>query len=74
MGQTRTDETETGPRQIRPFKDGVEDVLSFAVQLVHLIQNQEPEGTKINDQTQDFYPTERKTKRKKESCKILGPG
>lgn len=38
-----TDETEAGLGQERPFKDGVEDVLSFAVQLVHLVQNQEPE-------------------------------
>lgn len=37
-----TDETEAGLGQVRPFKDGVEDVLSFTVQLVHLVQNEEP--------------------------------
>lgn len=34
-----TDETEARLGQVRPFEDGVEDVLSFAVQLIHLIQN-----------------------------------
>lgn len=37
-----TDEAEAGPGQVGPLEDGVEDVLSLAVQLVHLIQNQQP--------------------------------
>lgn len=43
MGEALTDETEARLWQVRPFKDGVEDVLSFTVQLVHLVQNKKPE-------------------------------
>lgn len=43
VGGALTDETEAGLWQVRPLEDGVEDVLSFTVQLVHLVQNQEPE-------------------------------
>lgn len=42
-GEVLTDETEARLGQVRPLKDGVEDVLSFTVQLVHLIQNQQPD-------------------------------
>lgn len=38
-----TNETEARLGQVRPFKDGVEDVLRSAVQLVQLIQNEKPE-------------------------------
>lgn len=41
--EARTDETESRLGQVRPLEDGVEDVLSFTVQLVHLVQNQQPE-------------------------------
>lgn len=42
MGRGLTDETETRLWQVWPFKNGVEDILSFTVQLVHLIQDEEP--------------------------------
>lgn len=38
-----TNKRQTRLGQVRPLKDGVEDVLSFTVQLIHLIQNQKPE-------------------------------
>lgn len=43
VGEALTDETEARLWQVRPFKDGVEDVLSFTVQLIHLVQNKKPE-------------------------------
>ena len=45
-GEALTDEAEARLGQVRPFKDGVEDVLSFTVQLVHLVQNKQPEEVK----------------------------
>lgn len=42
-GGALTDETEARLGQVRPFEDSVEDILSLTVQLVHLIQNEEPE-------------------------------
>lgn len=38
-----TDETEARLWQVWPFKNGVEDILGFTVQLVHLIQDKKPE-------------------------------
>lgn len=40
-GVDLTNKTQPRLRKIRPFKDGIEDVLGFAVQLIHLIQNQQ---------------------------------
>lgn len=34
-----TDETEAGLGQVGPLKDGVENILGLAVQLVHFIQD-----------------------------------
>lgn len=54
-GAELTDETEARLGQVRPLEDGVEDVLSFTVQLVQLIQDQEPEDgrrQRINDPVQ----------------------
>lgn len=45
-GEALTDEAEARLGQVRPLKDGVEDVLSFTVQLVHLVQNKKPEEVK----------------------------
>lgn len=41
-GGDLTDEAEARPGQVGPLEDCVEDVLSLAVQLVHLVQNQQP--------------------------------
>lgn len=41
-GAHHTDEAEAGPGQVGPLEDGVEDFLGLAVQLVHLVQNQQP--------------------------------
>lgn len=49
-----TDQTEARLGQVRPLKDGVEDVLSFAVQLVHLIQDEEPETDRKTESESGF--------------------
>lgn len=48
-GGDLTDEAEAGPGQVGPLEDGVEDVLSLAVQLVHLVQNQQPGRTRDSE-------------------------
>lgn len=41
-GGNLTDEVEAGIGQEGQLEEGVEDMLGFAVQLVHLVQNQQP--------------------------------
>lgn len=41
-------EAEAGVWEVRPFKDGVEDILGFAVKLVHFIQDKKPGGESQN--------------------------
>lgn len=42
---------ETRVAQVRPFKDGVEDILGFAVKLVHFIQDKKPGERKPETQS-----------------------
>lgn len=44
-------EAETGVGQVRPFKDGVEDILGFTVKLVQFIQDKKTGERKPESQS-----------------------
>lgn len=67
-------EAEAGVWEVRPFKDGVEDILGFAVKLVHLIQDKKPGGRKTEPQPSPRHYLGRLASQPRQETHTEGPG